>query len=76
MESQSVLSCSQKQTEPTAFATKLPLLHRAIHGEYALEIPRYIKRRNCQLRSFHRDKFVIIELINLTLKPPQKLILL
>ena len=33
-------------------------LHKAIHGESALEIPSYIKRRNCQLRSYHKDKFI------------------
>jgi len=32
--------------------------HITIHGESALEIPCYIKRRNCQLQSFHKDKFI------------------
>jgi len=36
----------------------LTLLHKAIHGESGLEIPCYIKRRTCQLRSFHKDKFI------------------
>ena len=43
---------------------RLSMLHKTIHGESALEIPSYIKRRNCQLRSYHKDKF--IELISNT----------
>ena len=39
-------------------SARLTLLHKAIHSESALEIPCYIKRRNCQLRSFHKDKFI------------------
>ena len=35
----------------------LTMLHKTIHGESALEIPSYIKRCNCQLRSYHKDKF-------------------
>ena len=42
-------------------SARLTLLHKAIHGESALEIPCYIKRRNCQqLRSFHKDRFIEI----------------
>lgn len=37
---------------------RLTLLHKAIHGESALEIPSYIKRCNCPLRSYHKDKFI------------------
>lgn len=34
------------------------MLHKTTQGESALEITSYIKRRNCQLRSIHRDKFI------------------
>ena len=34
------------------------MLHKTTHGESASEITSYIKRRNCQLRSIHKDKFI------------------
>lgn len=37
---------------------RLTLLHKAIHGESLMEIPSYIQRRNRQLRSYHKDKFI------------------
>ena len=39
-------------------AARLTMLHKTIRGESALEIPSYVKRRNCQLRSYHKDKFI------------------
>ena len=39
-------------------SARLTLLHKAMHGESALEILWYTKERNCQLRSFHSDKFI------------------
>ena len=41
---------------------RLTMLHKRIHGESALEIPSYIKRRNfCQLRSYHKYKFIEVK---------------
>ena len=38
---------------------RLSMLHKTIHGESALEIPSYIRRRNFwHLRSYHQDKFI------------------
>ena len=37
---------------------RLIMLHETIRGESALEIPNYIKRRNCQLGSYQKDKFI------------------
>ena len=34
------------------------MLHKTNQGESELEITSYLKRRNCQLRSIHKDKFI------------------
>lgn len=36
----------------------LTMLHKTTQGESASEIPSYIKRRNSQLQSIHKDKFI------------------
>ena len=37
---------------------RLMMFHKAIHGESEMEFPNYIKRKNWQLRSYHKDKFI------------------
>ena len=37
---------------------RLMMLHKTIHGESQMELPNYIKRKNRELRSYHKDKFI------------------
>lgn len=42
-------------------SARLTMFYKILHGEVLMELPNYIKRKNRQLRSYHKDKFIEIK---------------